>query len=302
MFGSKKIGVLEHPGYNDIIGDIFGGGSSPPPAPDYTGAAIATAAGNADAARIAAKANRVSQYTPYGSITYTRPDPNDPDIWRSDVTLSPTQQQLLDSQNQISLGLGDTMNKGLGYVQNTLDNPFDVSKLPDLPVTPDVAGREEVTAALLERQQPTFQRNRAQKESDLLMRGFNPGTEGWNAAQDDLNRQENDARLAAIMAGGTEQSRLFGLGQSARERALQEESFLRNEPLNTLNAVRTGAQVTNPTFGATPNQATTQGADMLGAANQQYGAQLSAYNADQASKNNMVNGLFSLGSSWLLMP
>lgn len=263
---------------------------------------MATAAGNADAARIAAKANRVSQYTPYGSITYTRPDPADQDIWRSDVTLSPAQQQLLDKQNAISIGLGDTMGRGLEYVKDTLDNPFDVSQLPDLPVTPDVAGREAITAALLERQQPTFDRNRQQKENDLLVRGFNPGTEGWKSAQDDLSRAENDARLAAVMAGGTEQSRLFGLGQSARERALQEQSFLRNEPLNTLNAVRTGAQVTNPTFTPVPQQQTVAGPNLLGAAQAQYQGQLGAYNAEQAGNNNFMGGLFSLGGAVLGSP
>lgn len=281
-----------------MVGGLFGG-NDPPPAPDYTGAAVATAAGNADAARIGAKANRVSQYTPYGNMVYTQPNPADPDIWRADVTLSPDQQQLLDKQNEISIGLGDTMNRGLGYVQDILDKPFDTSKLPAQTVTPDVAGREAITAALLERQQPQFDRTRQQKENDLLVRGFNPGTEAWKSAQDDLNRAENDARLTAMMAGGQEQSRLFGLGQSARERALQEEAFLRNEPLNTLNAVRTGAQVTNPTFAAVPQQQTTRGPDLLGATTAQYQGQLGAYNAQQAGSNSLMNGLFSLGGQAL---
>ena len=40
------------------------GSSPPPPAPDYAGAAQATAAGNLEAARANAAANRVNQYTP----------------------------------------------------------------------------------------------------------------------------------------------------------------------------------------------------------------------------------------------
>ena len=47
------------------------GKSSAPPAPDYTGAAQATAAGNLEAARATAAANRVNQYTPYGSLEYS---------------------------------------------------------------------------------------------------------------------------------------------------------------------------------------------------------------------------------------
>jgi hypothetical protein len=48
------------------------GKSDPPPAPDYTAAANATAAGNLEAARYATEANRINQYTPYGSLEYTR--------------------------------------------------------------------------------------------------------------------------------------------------------------------------------------------------------------------------------------
>lgn len=301
------------PGYNDLGKDdsapapVYVAPSEGMTASDYQAAAAATGQANIEAARQATKANRVNQYTPYGNLTYT--DLGN-DRWRSDMSLSPSQQSLLDQQTSTSLGLGNTMNRALGYTQDALNSPFDKSDLPTIGVTPDVAGREAVTAALLERQQPTFDRNRQQKENSLLVTGHNPGGEAWKAAQDDLSRAENDARLAAIGAGGAEQSRLFGLGSSARQNALQEKSFLRNEPLNTLNAVRTGAQVTMPTFQNVPQQSTTQGANYLGAqsafgsnqmqnAGNAYSSQLAAYNASQANNNNMMSGLFGLGSAAL---
>lgn len=274
------------------------GKSDPPPAPDYTGAAVATAAGNADAARIAAKANRVSQYTPYGSSIYT--DLGD-DKWRQDITLSPEQQQMLDQQNQISLGLGSTMNQGLGYVQDMLDSPLDTSGFTQVDPA-SVAGREQVTAALLERMQPGMDRAREQKENALLIQGHNRGGQAWEATQDDIARAENDARLAAVQAGGTEQSRLLGLQQAQRQNQLAETQTVRNEPLATLNAVRTGAMPTNPQFTNVPQQATTQGPNLLGAAQSQYGAQMNAYNADQASGNALMSGLFSLGGAALGSP
>lgn len=46
--------------------------SAPPPAPDYTGAAEATAAGNLTAAQYQTQANRPDEYTPYGSRTWTK--------------------------------------------------------------------------------------------------------------------------------------------------------------------------------------------------------------------------------------
>lgn len=283
---------LRHPGYNDL------GKSDPPPAPDYTGAANATAAGNVEAARLAAKANRVDQFTPYGTSTYT--DLGD-DRWRQDVTLSPEQQQLLDKQNQISIGLGNTMDQGLGYVQNMLDTPLDTSGFTQVDPA-SVAGREQVTAAMLERMQPSMDRQRQLSENALMIQGHNRGGEAWNAKQDDIARAENDARLAAVQAGGAEQSRLLGLQQAQRQNQLAETQTLRNEPLNTLNAVRTGAQVTNPQFTSVPQQATTQGPNLLGAAQAQYGAEMGAYNAQQQAGGNMMSGLFSLGGAALGSP
>ena len=114
-----------------VTNALFGSPATPA-TPDYTGAAQATAAGNLDAARAATAANRVNQVTPYGSLNYsvTGQDPYGNPTWTATQTLSPDQQQLLDIQNQTSLGLGNLQNQGLGYVQNMLSQPFDTSKLP----------------------------------------------------------------------------------------------------------------------------------------------------------------------------
>jgi N-methylhydantoinase A/oxoprolinase/acetone carboxylase beta subunit len=52
-------------------------------------------------------------------------------------------------------------------------------------------------------------------------------------------QRENDLLAAATTQG-------FGVGQQDRQTDLQEQAYLRNEPLNTLSAVRTGAQVQGP--------------------------------------------------------
>lgn len=48
------------------------GKSDPPPPPNYTAAAQATAQGNLEATRAATQANRINQYTPYGTLTYSQ--------------------------------------------------------------------------------------------------------------------------------------------------------------------------------------------------------------------------------------
>ncbi len=265
------------------------GKSDPPPPPDYTGAAVATGAANQEAARVAAKANRVSQYTPYGSLVYTGGQNGDPDQWRSDVTLSPTGQALLDSQNKISLGLGNLGETGLGYVQNTLNKPFDWGAVPQAPVNAGTTAQQ----AIMSRLGPDLESRRAATASRLANQGIGVGTQAYDEALKSDDRAANDARMQAVLQG-------INLDTTARQQGIQEQSFARNEPLNMLNAVRSGAQVQNPTFQQVPQQATVPGANYLGAAQAQGQDALGAWNAQQAQNNNMMSGLFSLGGSAMM--
>ena len=95
-----------------------------------------------------------------------------------------------------------------------------------------------------------------------------------------------------------EVERALSLGnKAAADTSMRKlQSLMRN---NALNALRTGSQVTNPTFGGYAQQATTAGPDMLGAANSTYNAQLAANNAKNAGIGNLTSGLFGLGSAYL---
>jgi hypothetical protein len=267
-----------------------GGGSAPPP-PDYTGAARETAAGNLDAARANIAANRVNQYTPYGSLEYTMSgeDKYGNPMWSATQSLAPEQQQLLDYQNRASLGLGQLTEKGLGYVSNMLDNPFDISGLPSTGFDPAQSYQD----AYMQRLAPQRQQGRERLEQQLANQGVQLGSEAYDRAMRNYDQKENDLLLGATTQG-------FGIGQQARQQALQEQAFLRNEPLNTLNAVRTGAQVQGPTFVNPAMQANTAGPDILGATQMGYNAQMGAANAQNASNNAMTQGLFSLGGAALM--
>ena len=82
----------------------------------------------------------------------------------------------------------------------------------------------------------------------------------------------------------------------------QMANALRSQPLNELNAIRTGSQVQNPTFNSVPMQATTAGADTLGATQAGYNANLASANAQNASSGGMMSGLFGLGAAGLGAP
>lgn len=251
---------------------------SPPPAPDYTGAAQATASGNIDAARYATKANRVNQYTPYGSQTYTSGVNGDPDQWRSDINLTPTGQQLLDYQNKASLGLGEQTGQALDRVDQSLSQPFDYGSVQDV--------QDQAYKAQTDRLDPQFQQQQAATETQLVNQGLRPGTEAYDNAMRNFNQAKNDAYGRA---------RIDAINTSPQ--TFQMANSLRNQPLNELNALRTGSQVTNPTFTNAPQQGQTAGADLMGAANSQYGAAMGGYNADSASASNFNNGLMNLAGT-----
>jgi hypothetical protein len=135
-----------------------------------------------------------------------------------------------------------------------------------------------------------------QQQNQLANLGFSNAA----AQQDFGNRQ------AQLQMNNAIQQQMFGnqaaqaqLANQARGQGFQELAYQRNEPINTLNAVRSGSQVTTPNqfYVNAPQQATTAGADYLGAAGMTGNANIAAANASNAQRNAMISGLFSIGSS-----
>lgn len=266
------------------MGDVFGKSQpTPPPAPDYAGAAAATASGNVDAARLATKANRVNQYTPYGSITYQNGVNGDQDLWQSNIDLTPQGKQLLDYANNSALGLGALQGSALSRTQDTLGRPQDFGSVGDI----YNKSYETATARLDDR----FGRQRQQLETQLTNQGLRPGMEGWTNAMKDFGYGENDAYQQAQ-----------GQAIATMPQSYQLATALRNQPLNELNALRTGSQVQNPTFTPVPQQQTTTGPNLLGAAQAQGQYDQGLYNAQVGQNNAMTGGLFSLGAAYLGAP
>jgi hypothetical protein len=262
----------------------MGSKSDPPPAPDYKGAAEATANGN-----------RVNQYTPYGNLTYTAPTSgNQSDPWSQHIDLSPVGQQLLDAQNQTSLGMSGLQNQGLQAVRGVFGHmPTSASlpQLPDAPVHPGQTGQQ----ALMARLQPQLDRNRQALVSQLANQGIGLGSEAYKNAMSDQGQQENDAYSQAALHGIGLDTQARQSGLQERQQGIQEQNYYSTMPINLLNAVRTGSQVQNPTFGATP-----QGANYLGAAQMQGQGDMNAYNARIGQQNSFMSGLMGLGGAALI--
>ena len=272
------------------MGSIFSDPPSPPPAPDYAGAATATAAGNLDAARAATAANRVNQVTPYGNLNYSinGSDPYGNPTWTATTSLSDVGQQLLNNQNNASLGLGSAINSQLGNVQNTMSQPFN----PNLPQVGINAG-QNYQDAYMQRLAPQIGQQRELLNNQLSNQGIPVGSDAWNKAQMNQGQKENDLYAAATTQG-------FGTGLQANQQAYNQALTNYNMPLNTLSALRTGAQVQNPTFVNSANQATTAGPDLLGAASSQYNAALGNTNMQNAAQANLNSGLMGLAGAGIM--
>ena len=105
---------------------------SAPAAPDPAATAAAQTQSNIATANANANLNRTSQVTPWGNLTYSHGDTANPDgtyNWTATTQLSPAQQRLLDSSNNISQSMADLGQTQLNNVANTATRPLDFSSL-----------------------------------------------------------------------------------------------------------------------------------------------------------------------------
>ncbi|WP_455918759.1 tail fiber domain-containing protein [Ensifer canadensis] len=231
----------------------------------------------------------------------------------------------------LQTSLGNT-----GNITKTYDTDFDTTKYEN---------------ALMSRINPQLEQDRSALETRLANQGLQPGSEAYNRAFDQANRQVNDARFGAILNAGQEQSRLAGLardqatfqnsaqgqqfdqalasagfGNSAKQQgfqnqntttsannALKDQTFnaeqaqlaaqnaaraqylnetyaARNQPINEISSLLSGAQVNNPNF-VNAQGAQIPTVDYAGLVSKNYENQMAGYQAKQAGIGSVLGGL-----------
>ena len=222
---------------------------SPPPAPDYKGAAEATG-----------KSQQVSQYTPYGSQVYSA-DPTSPSGYRSDITLAPGAQGALDTQMGLSKEMGSLAQEQIPGVRAQYSQPMDQSSVQDI--------ANKSYEAQTSRLDPQWNQREEQTRTRLANQGLMSGGEAYGNEMRDFNSARNDAY---------QQANLAAIGTMPQTYQLATSTY--NQPLNILNALRTGAQIQNPQFG--PGG---QPIDYMGAAKGQGAYNTGLYNANVSEDN-----------------
>ena len=134
-------------------------------------------------------------------------------------------------------------------------------------------------------------------QNQLANQGFN-NSASQQAYQNQMGQTQ--ANNAIAQQGFANQNASAAANNAAQQQQYNQAMTNYNMPLNTLSALRTGAQVQNPTFVNSSQQATTQGADLLGAAQMQQNASMGAFNAQQAGQQSMNSGLMGLASAGIM--
>jgi len=251
----------------------------------------------------------LEQYKAAGGTAPAAPKKNDfitnPDHWTSTIQLSPEQQQLLDANTKTQLGLAGLQGSALDRVKQTLGTGLDISDIPGLIYgigdgsTGDTWSK--YSGLLMDRLNPDLDQQQAALDTKLANMGMTAGSEGWGIQQGQFGKQRNDADIAAQLAGANLAMQGAQLNNSTRQQAINERVDLRQLPLNELNALRSGASLTNPTFSQPGQQQLTAGADLSGAANSQYNAavnQTNAQNQQAASNTGAGVGLLATAASF----
>ena len=258
--------------------------------PDYTGAAVQTAAANA-------ANNRINQVTPYGSSQYvqTGTDQYGNPTYTINTTSAPGIQNAINAQMpQLAATYGSafqspTFNSvgdmpSMNYYGSRLNQQqfdpakqllplpkydvntnIDTSTLPSFGINPG----ETYESAIMRRLEPSLNRDRSQLTAQLANQGIVPGTKAYETAMTLQNQKENDARTSAIVGGMNTglQANQQVYGQRANQVGLnlagQEQSF--TQPLRTnvqnmsANELAYNQQLSNQNLGMqAQNQAFTQ--------------------------------------------
>lgn len=293
------------------------GKPSAPAPPDYAAAAQAQGTANVNSAVATNFLNQADQTGPNGSLKYSYDYNNgytDPQTGQviphttATTTLSPDQQKLYDQNTYLAQSLNDIAGKGLNYVGQVSNTPIDTSGLPSRGQAPNLdnfnSTRDAVTNAMLARLEPQINRDRDALTSKLANQGIGIGSKAYETANTLQGQNENDLRTQALLAGTSQANTMFNQGlasaqysDQARNQALQEQDYLRNAPLNMLNALRTGNQVQMPSFGNVSGGSNIQAAPIYQATQDQYQSALDQYKTKMSGFGSLLGGLGALGGA-----
>ncbi|WP_085033941.1 tail fiber domain-containing protein [Ensifer aridi] len=303
---------------------LYGSAPESPDPKETASAQTATNIGTAVANNVMGNVNQVTPDGKL-TYTYTTQKWTDPlsgkeydlQVPTATQTLSQQQQAIKNQTDAAELNMATLAKTQSGKLNDLLGSPIDISGAPaggkasqvGLPqyqqfqggpnLQTSVGNAGDITRsydvdfdttkyenALMERLNPQLEQDRAALETRLANQGLQPGSEAYNRAIDQASRQSNDARIAAILNAGQEQSRVAGLArdQATFQNAAQNQAF--------------GQNVTSAGFSNDANQQMFQNKNTATAANnaladQNFNAQQAKFNLQNQERAQYLNELYA---------
>ena len=215
---------------------------SPPPAPDYAGAATAQGAANVETARLEGRMNRPDVFSPYDQTLVT--DLGD-DRFAMNYSLTPEYERQRVKQANIGEQYLDVAGQRLGELPS---GQLNLSSLPSFQGAVDRTGFAPLATMndlsdyatrsegayydrAMSRLQPSMDMQRTSLHTDLINSGLPVGSEAYNNSMAQLGLQQNDQMQglaqSSIAEGQRMRQGLAGEAQSMRQSQLAEASMMR---------------------------------------------------------------------------
>ena len=224
-----------------FLGSFFGS-PSPPPAPDYAGAATAQGAANVETARVEGRMNRPDVFSPYDQTTVT--DLGN-DRFAMNYSLTPEYER----QRVKQAGIGEQyLDTAASRLNELPSGQLDLSSLPSFQGAVDRTGFAPLATMndlsdyatrsegayydrAMSRLQPSMDMQRTSLHTDLINSGLPVGSEAYNNSMAQLGLQQNDQMQglaqSSIAEGQRMRQGLAGEAQSMRQSQLAEASMMR---------------------------------------------------------------------------
>lgn len=246
-----------------------------------TGTSVATALANTSLQNV----NRVGadgstlNYNVTGSTAFTDPFTGQTyqlPQYTATERLSAPAQGIYDTTQRAQQNMATAAEKQSGAVAGTLGQPWN----------PDTSAIESRLFDLGSRTlNPQFDRQRSDMQTQLSNQGIKLGSAAYDRALGGLGETQSQAYNDLALRG--------------RGQAFQELQGIRNQPLNELSALLTGSQVSMPQYNVnTPSGIPTT--DNAGLIQANYGARLNNWQQENAQKQQLLGGLFGLGSAGIM--
>lgn len=254
-----------------------------PEAPNYAGLAQQQAEQAKGAWNAQLQANRPNQTNQFGSLTWSQ-DPVTGQ-WTQSTQLNQPQQDIF---NQQQANQQQIANMGGGLLGSFDASQVDLSGAPAMGQVGQF--NQQATDLYNQLAAPQLQRQRAAKEAQMAAMGLGMGSgRAYDTQQQLLNESENRSAMMGAQAGIQQGNTMFGQQNQLHQQGVQDILNQKQANLGQLSGIMgLGQSMGVPQFNQFGQAGAYQTPDLMGAAQNQYGANLDKTNAANADKANTM--------------